>query len=67
MNVRFLKDVTVDYEEARTGEIKDTSFNKGRKLKNVALERLSKNFVNIHLENGDLIISVPSNAIYVEE
>ena len=67
MNVRFTKTVSVDYEEARTAEIYDKTFSKGQTLKDVGLEPLSRNFANIHLTNGDLVMSVPTNAFQVEE
>lgn len=67
MNVRFTKSVSVDYEECRTTEIYDKYFRQGQILRDVGVEPLSKNFANIHLVNGDLAMSVPTEAFQIEE
>lgn len=62
MNVKFKKNVTVDYENARTTDVGWKNFYRGDVLEDVTIEKLSKNFSNIHFVNGDLAISVPNDA-----
>lgn len=65
MKVKFKKNVTVDYEEARTTEVYDKNFYRGDDFNDVGIEKLSKNFSNIHFVNGDLAMSVPNDAFEV--
>lgn len=65
VNVRFKKLTTVDYEDARLNEIVGKSFNHGQIVQNVALEENVNGYVNLHFENGDLAIGVPTNTFEV--
>lgn len=65
VNVKFKKLTSVDFEDARWGEITDKSFYHGQVLKNVALEENVNGYWNIHFENGDLAIGVPKNTIEI--
>jgi hypothetical protein len=65
MNVKFKKLTTVDYEDARYGEVIGKTFNHGQVVKDVAIEETSKSYVNLHFENGDLAIGVPTNTFEV--
>lgn len=65
VNVKFKKLTTVDFEEARFAEISGKSFNHGQIVKDVVIEETVRGFVNLHFENGDLAIGVPSNTIEI--
>jgi len=65
VNLKFNRTVSVDFEDCRTAEVYDKTFRDGQTLRDVALEELSKNFSNIHFENGDLAISVPNNSFKI--
>jgi hypothetical protein len=64
VNVKFRKLTAVDFED-RWGESTDKSFQRGQTLQNVVLEENVKGFWNICLENDDMIIGVPMDAIEI--
>jgi len=64
-NIKFCRTVAVDYEDTRLGEIIEKTFRDGQVLNDVTLEKLSRNFSNIHFINNDLAISVPNNSFKV--
>lgn len=64
MKVRFDKDVAVDYSDCRWAEIIDKSFKRYQTVEIAAIENKGK-FVNLHFENGDLAIDVPTNSFTV--
>ena len=64
-NVKFKKLTTVDFEDARYGEVVDRSFNHGQVIKNVAIEENVNGYVNLHFENGDTAIGVPKNTFEI--
>lgn len=65
VNIKFSRTVAVDFENARLTEITEKTFRSGQVLNDVAIEELSRNFSNIHFENGDLAISVPNDSFKV--
>ena len=65
VNLKFNRAVTVDCEDSRAGEVYGRAFCNGQILRDVTLEEVSKNFSNIHFENGDLAIAVPSNSFKI--
>jgi hypothetical protein len=62
MNVKFKRTVAVDFENTRTTEIEDKTFRSGQVIRDVTIEKLSRNFSNLHYINGDLAISVPNDS-----
>ena len=65
VNVRFKKLTTVDFEDARFGDVVGKSFNHSEIVKDVTIEETVRGYVNLHFENGDLAIGVPTNTFEV--
>lgn len=59
MKIRFTKDIEVPFYECRFAEDTEKVFRRGQTVEVVAVEKLDRQFVNLHFENGDLAIEVP--------
>ncbi len=60
--IRFLKDIAVDYWCARYGEMDVRTYRRGDVVEYTALEKLNATHANVHLENDDLMVDVPTSA-----
>lgn len=60
--IRFLKDIAVDYWYARYDEMDVRTYRRGDVVEYAAFEKLDATHTNIHLENGDLMVDVPTSA-----
>lgn len=65
VNVKFKKMTTVDFENARLGEIVGKTFNHGQVVKDVAIEENVNGYVNLHFENGDIAIGIKKSDVEV--
>ena len=65
MKVKFNKQVTVDFHDARSSEIVDKTFYRNEVVEVGSTEHNTRNFDNLHFLNGDLAIDVPSSAFAV--
>lgn len=63
--IRFVKDVEVDYWDARYNEQDTRKYRSGTTLEVAAIEVLDRNHVNLHFDNSDLAIDVPANSFVV--
>lgn len=67
MNVRFTKTVSADYQEQNSGEVIDKTFERGSLLREVTVEKLSRNFSNLRLVNGDVALCIPNDSFHLYE
>jgi hypothetical protein len=60
--IRFVKDIAVDYWVSRYDEMDTRTFHRGTVVEYAALEKLDATHANIHFENNDLAVDVPTSA-----
>lgn len=63
MKIEIVKDIEVDYWNARRDSMGLRKLRRGKVLPMVSgIEKHSGGFVNIHFEDGDMIVDIPVSA-----
>jgi hypothetical protein len=63
MKYQFSKTITVDVMQGSNDEVFDRTYQRGQTIQVSDIEMVSSKFCNITLEDGDLLIDVPKQAI----
>ena len=65
MKVKFLKQVTVDYEDAKLSEMVDKTFYRNQIVEVGNVGEDVAGFVNLYFSNGDTAVGIPKQGLTI--